>query len=57
MKIIDPEKSSNFIVRELHYFDEKFDSMMKSKLISEFGDQLPETDDYILYHNYDSGQG
>ena len=30
------------------HFDEKFDSipMMKSKLIFEFGDQLPETDDF-----------
>ena len=48
VKIIDPEKKGNFIVRELHHFDEKFDSvpMMKSKLISEFGDQLPETDDF-----------
>ena len=24
VKIIDPEKKSNFIVRELHHFDEKF---------------------------------
>lgn len=48
MKIIDPEKKSNFIVRELHHFDEKFDSIptLKLKLISEFGDQLPETDDF-----------
>ena len=48
MKIIDPEKKSKFIVRELYHFDEKFDSIptLKSKLIDEFGDQLPETDDF-----------
>lgn len=48
MKIINPDKKSDFIVRELHNFSGKFESLLalKSMLINDFEDQVPPTPDF-----------
>jgi len=45
VRISNPEKLSQFISRQLHHFDGKFDSIMAIKvhLMDKFGDQVPET--------------
>ena len=45
MRITNPEKPSQFISRQLHHFDGKFDSItaIKVHLIDKFGDQVPQT--------------
>ena len=50
MKIINPHKKSEFIVRELHHFHGKFDSVtpLKLKLMDEFGDLVPATTDFQI---------
>ena len=48
MKIISPLKKSDFIMRELHHFHGKFDSVtsLKLKLMDEFGELVPATTDF-----------
>ena len=50
MKIISPLKKSDFIVRELHHFHGKFDSVtsLKLKLMDEFGELVPATTDFQI---------
>ena len=45
LKIIDPEKPSLYITRQVHHFNGKFDSItaMKVHMMEKFGDQLPDT--------------
>ena len=48
MKIISPLKKSDYIVRELHHFHGKFDSVtsLRLKLMDEFGELVPATTDF-----------
>ena len=48
LKIINPNKKSDFIIRDVHYFSEKFATIldMKEKIVEEFKDELPETTDF-----------
>ena len=45
LKIIDPDKPSLYITRQVHHFNGKFDSItaMKVHMMEKFGDQLPDT--------------
>ncbi len=48
VKIINPAKKSDFIIRDFHSFHEKFHSIaeVKVKLMNELGTLLPETIDF-----------
>ena len=48
LKIINPIKKSDFIIREVRHFTGKFMSILdlKSKIMDEFKDQLPESTDF-----------
>lgn len=45
IKIINPHKKSDVIVRQLHGLHTRFDSVvvLRAKLIEKLGDQVPET--------------
>jgi len=48
VKIINPEKKTEFIVREVHSYHDKFESIgvMKVKLMEEFSENVPKTLDF-----------
>ena len=50
VKIINPSKKSEFIVRELHHFHGKFDSVtsLKLKMMDEFVELVPATTDFQI---------
>ena len=50
MKIIHSNKKSDFVVRELHHFHGKFDSItsLKLKLMDEFGELVPATTEFQI---------
>lgn len=56
MKIINPDKRSDFMIRELHGHHEKFKSISALKLIimDEFTEQVPTSTDFQL--GYFSGK-
>lgn len=45
MKIINPKRKSDIILRQLHNFHERFESMiaLRAKLIEEFKEQVPDS--------------
>ena len=54
LKIINPNKKSNFIIRDVHHFGGKFATIldMKRKIMQEFKDELPETTDFNVGYFY-----
>ncbi len=54
LKIINPNKKSDFIIRDVHHFSEKFATIldMKEKIMEEFEDELPETTDFKVGYFY-----
>ena len=57
IKIINPTKKSDIIVRELHHSTSKFESVtaIKMKLVDEFKDQVPSNIDFNIGY-YDGAQ-
>ena len=54
LKIINPNKKSDFVVRDVHHFGGKFTTILdvKEKIMEEFKDKLPETTDFKVGYFY-----
>jgi hypothetical protein len=54
LKIVNPNKKSDFIIRDVHHFSGKFATIldMKKKVMEEFKDDLPETTDFKVDYFY-----